>query len=240
MLEVNGFRFVGPSATSCAVAMDKILTKLIIQQIGLSTPDYTIVHRCDWEQDKEIISDEFISELGLPVFIKSPDLGSSYGLGIADNKKEAIDLADRLFEKAHRIIVEQYIEGIELTVPVLGNSSDGSAEALPVIMIVPKKTRFFDLEAKYDNSITDEITPAPIDDYIKNRCQEEALQIYYALDCDGLSRIDLMWADDKAYWLEVNPIPGFTSASLYPKSAAAHGLDYPRLLDRLIELSVTR
>ncbi len=77
--------------------------------------------------------------------------------------------------------------------------------------------------AMNDNTITDEIVPAPIDDAVRDKCQDEALLIYYALGCDGLSRVDLIWADEKAYFLEVNPLPGFTSASLYPKSAKAAG-----------------
>ena len=238
MLELAGIPFASPGATACATAMDKILTKLIIEQIGLLTPPYIVIHSHDWRQDRKAFVEKIEKDLGLPVFIKSPTLGSSYGIGVADSAGDAENICNDLLQKNTRIIVEKYISGTELTVPILGNSSDGTAEALPVIMIVPKKTRFFDLEAKYDNTITDEIVPAPIDDAVRDRCQKDALLLYYALGCDCLSRIDLIW-NEKPYFLEVNPIPGFTSASLYPKAAAAAGLPYPKLLDRLAEHAIT-
>jgi len=235
IFEMADIPFVGPDATACAAAMDKVITKMVIEQIGLSTPGYLIVHKSDWSTERKVIL-ENIGELpGLPVFVKSPTLGSSYGMGIADTIEQVEGEIDRLFKQNVRLIIERYIKGTELTVPILGNSTDGSARALPVIMIVPKKTRFFDLKAKYDNTITDEIVPAPIDEDISRECREEALRLYYALGCDGLSRVDLIWDDRVRYFLEVNPIPGFTSASLYPKSAAADGISYPELLDKLIE-----
>jgi D-alanine-D-alanine ligase len=237
MLELAGIPFASPGSTACAAAMDKILTKLIIEQIGLLTPPYIVIHSHDWKQDRKAFVEKIEKDLGLPVFIKSPTLGSSYGIGIADSAGDAENICNDLLQKNSRIIVEKYISGTELTVPILGNSSDGTAEALPVIMIVPKKTRFFDLEAKYDNTITDEIVPAPIEDTVRDRCQRDALLLYYALGCDCLSRIDIIW-NEKPYFLEVNPIPGFTSASLYPKAAAAAGLPYPKLLDRLAEHAV--
>ncbi len=240
MLELAGIPYTGPGATACAASMDKIISKLVIEQLGLKTPPYMIIHKNDWSKDKAVITQQIISTLGGQVFIKAPDLGSSYGLGLAESEDEIIRLADDIFRNTSRLLVEKYIKGIELTVPILGNSSDAGAEALPVIMIVPKKTRFFDLEAKYDNSITDEIVPAPIDDMIAEKAQKEALLIYYALACDGLARIDLIWADNDAYFLEVNPIPGFTSASLYPKAASAAGIEYPELLDRLIQLGLKK
>lgn len=238
MLELAGIPFASPSATACAAAMDKVLTKLIIEEIGLPTPPWMRINNHEWESGKKEFLRKIENDLGLPVFIKSPTLGSSYGIGIGDSITQAEKICDDLLKKNVRIIVEKYISGIELTVPILGNSCDGTAEALPVIMIVPKKTRFFDLEAKYDNTITDEIVPAPIDSTISKRCQKDALTLYYALGCDCLSRIDIIW-DGKPYFLEVNPIPGFTSASLYPKAAAAAGLSYPDLLDRLIEHAIS-
>jgi D-alanine-D-alanine ligase len=234
MLELTGIPFTSPSATACAAAMDKVLTKLIIEQIGLPTPPWMIIRNQDWKRGKQECLQKIEKDLGLPAFIKSPTLGSSYGIGVADSIIQAEKICNELLETNIRIIIEKYISGTELTVPILGNSCDGTAEALPVIMIVPKKTRFFDLEAKYDNTITDEIVPAPIEDSVSKRCQKDALALYYALGCDCLSRIDLIW-NDKPYFLEVNPIPGFTSASLYPKAAAAAGLPYPNLLDRLVE-----
>lgn len=237
MLELAAIPFASPGATACAAAMDKVITKLIIEQVGLPTPPYIIIHNHDWKRDTKAFIEKIESDLLFPVFIKSPTLGSSYGIGIADTAEDAERICGELLAKNSRIIVEKYIPGIELTVPILGNSCNGTAEALPVIMIVPKKTRFFDLEAKYDNTITDEIVPAPIDDSIRDRCQRDALLLYYALGCDCLSRIDIIW-NDKPYFLEVNPIPGFTSASLYPKAAAVAGLPYPKLLDRLAEHAV--
>jgi D-alanine-D-alanine ligase len=237
ILELAGIPFTSPGATACAAAMDKILTKLIIEQIGLLTPPYIVIHSHDWKQDRKIFIEKIVKDLGLPVFIKSPTLGSSYGIGVADSATDVENICNDLLQKNTRIIVEKYISGTELTVPILGNSSDGTAEALPVIMIVPKKTRFFDLEAKYDNTITDEIVPAPIEDAVRDRCQNDALLLYYTLGCDCLSRIDIIW-NEKPYFLEVNPIPGFTSASLYPKAAAVAGLPYSILLDRLAEHAV--
>ena len=134
------------------------------------------------------------------------------------------------------MLVEAFIDGIEITGGVLGNSDP---KALPLIEIIPDKSHaFFDYEAKYTAGVTQEICPARIDAALTEKARTYAVMAHEALGCKGYSRTDLMLKGRDLFVLETNTIPGMTATSLFPQAAAAAGLPFGRLLDRLIELSM--
>ena len=134
------------------------------------------------------------------------------------------------------VLIEAYIEGIEVTAGVLGNDT---LEALPLIEIVPGRDHeFFDYQAKYTAGLTEEICPARIDADLTAKIQEYAMAAHRALHCRGYSRTDLMLKDDRIYLLETNTIPGMTATSLFPQAAQVAGYSFSALLDRLIQLGM--
>jgi len=131
-------------------------------------------------------------------------------------------------------LTEEYVSGREITVPVLGNENP---KALPVVEIVPKRD-FFDLKAKYNPKLCDEIVPARISPKFTQKAQDLALKVYQAFGCRGFARVDMIIKKPKIYVLEINTIPGLTKNSLVPKSAKAAGMEFPQLLDRIIECAL--
>jgi len=147
--------------------------------------------------------------------------------------KDAVDIA---FEHNQTVILEAYIDGVELTGGVLGNND---LQALPLIEIIPNKDHeFFDYEAKYVAGVSQEICPARIDDELTEKAQTLAKMAHKALACKGYSRTDMILKDQDIFVLETNTIPGMTATSLLPQAAAAAGLNFSQLLDKLIELSI--
>ncbi|MBM4386631.1 MAG: D-alanine--D-alanine ligase [Deltaproteobacteria bacterium] len=221
--------YVGADIFGSAVAMDKIFAKSVYAANGLKTPAAVVISSDEYERDPE----GEIKKIPLfPAVMKSPKLGSSYGVEIVREKGEVACALEELFKIEKRVLVEEYIKGIELTCPVVNNPGP---IALPVIEIVPKKHEFFSLEAKYDPEVTDEICPARIDESLRKLAQDYAVKAHEALCLKGLSRSDFIWDGSRLYILETNTIPGLTEYSLLPKSAAVHGWSFSELLDVLIE-----
>jgi D-alanine-D-alanine ligase len=173
-------------------------------------------------------------ELGFPVVVKPNRQGSTIGLTIArtlDDLPTSIELA---FQYDQDVLIEEFVEGTEITVPVLGNQD---LQALPIVEIVPEGG-FYDYHAKYTQGATDEIVPARLPEDIYRRAQDLAVECHKVLGCRGMSRTDMMIRGDDMYVLEVNTIPGMTPTSLLPRSAQAAGIEFPELLDRLIGLAL--
>jgi D-alanine-D-alanine ligase len=164
------------------------------------------------------------------VVVKPASNGSSIGLSIIGNEKD-FDQALRLaFSFDDRIIIEEYLQGREMTVGIFDDA------ALPVIEIIPKH-QFFDYEAKYQSGLTDYKVPAQIDEPTCRKIQNAGLAAHRALGCAGFSRIDIILKDDIPFVLEVNTIPGFTSTSLLPKAAKLAGIEFTDLCLRLLKLA---
>ncbi|THB77550.1 MAG: D-alanine--D-alanine ligase [Desulfobulbaceae bacterium] len=232
MLDLLGIPYQGSGILGSALAMDKNLAKVLYQQVGIPVARWKVINRGQ-EVDEHMLSDEF----GLPLVIKPVRDGSSLGLSIArsvDEVKKGIELA---LENDSRVMVEQYIKGREITVSVLGNDDP---VALPVIEIVPGEGyEFFDYDAKYLPGASQEICPAEIGETYTVTAQQYGLDAHKVLQLSGYSRSDMIISEDQTiYILETNTIPGMTETSLLPQSAKAHGLDYPALLERLIELGI--
>jgi D-alanine-D-alanine ligase len=234
VLELLNIPYTCSGVLASALAMDKIRTKAFVKVLGIEVAPAILVTREDYLKDKN----RFLRKIKGKVVVKPNKIGSSLGTSIV-SKPGLLDRAIRqALKHDDEVLVEKYIEGTELTVPVLGNRRPA---ALPVIEIVPLISNFFDYKAKYAEGGTDEIVPARIPDKVAKLVQIQALKVHLALGCRGLTRSDFI-LDRKGsiYFLEVNTIPGMTPQSLVPKSARAVGLTYPKLLDELIKLALLK
>lgn len=228
ILEDLNIPYTGSGIMASRLAMDKVSSRMIFEICGLKVPRYKAI-------DNSIIQSQpywdISKEFKFPVVVKPVTHGSSVGLSIVDNKEgfiKAVELASH-FDK--KVIVEEYIEGREVTVGIVNN------DVLPIIEIIPK-TRFFDYQAKYETGLTEYVIPAKLDKKLTMGLQQKALIAHRALGCSGLSRVDMILKKDNfPVILEVNTIPGFTKTSLLPKAAKAAGIDFNHLCLKLIRLA---
>ena len=233
LLELLDIPYHGSGVLGSALGINKILSKRLYEHAGLPTSPYLILDRAD--PDKQARVQEV---LGFPVVVKPEHEGSSIGLSIvveAGNLKPALELAA---EYDRFVLVEKYLEGTEITAAVLGNLDP---QPLPLVEIVPgDQYEFFDYEAKYKPGATEEICPARLNEELTKKAQDYAVRAHQALRCRGYSRTDMIVSNDEVYILETNTIPGMTATSLYPQAAAAAGIGFAELLDRLIELALEK
>ena len=224
-LDLLGVPYTGSGALGSALAMDKNLTKMIVAQLGVKTPEWKIVSYA--EADIPSIC----AETAVPVVVKPVDSGSSIGVAIAKTREE-LESALRENAALGRVMLEEYIKGREIDVGVL----DG--EALPSIEIIPKKG-FYDYANKYQAGAALEICPSEIDPALEKRLGEMTVRIHNALGLSGYSRSDFkLDAAGEIYFLEINTLPGMTPTSLMPQEAAAAGVSYEELCRRVIEIAL--
>ncbi len=232
LLDLLDIPYQGSGILGSALAMDKNLAKVLYRLEGIPVADWQVVTAVDHDQ-----CEQMAASLGLPLVVKPVRDGSSLGLTIARSLEEVREGIARALKNDGRVMVEKYIKGREITVSVLGNENP---EPMPVIEIIPgDEYEFFDYNAKYLPGASREICPAEIDDELARTAQEYGVRAHKVLQLSGYSRSDMIIdADNRIFILETNTIPGMTQTSLLPQSAAAHGLDYPVLLERLIELGM--
>jgi D-alanine-D-alanine ligase len=234
LLELLGIPYQGSGVLGSALAMDKNLAKELYQLRGLPVAAWEMV------DDKSGASaSDIVGRLGLPLVVKPVCQGSSLGMTIAKSDTELQAGIQKAFSHDNEVMVEQYIVGREITAGVLGNADP---VALPLIEIVPGEGyAFFDYDAKYQPGASNEICPAPISPDLAAKAQEYGVEAHKALQLRGYSRTDMMMTEDgRFYLLETNTIPGMTPTSLFPQAAAAYGLDFPALLERLIQLGLEK
>lgn len=220
-LEQLGIPYTGSGVTACAVAMDKILTKMVWLQNGLPTPRYLSLH-----SDADLAP--ALADLGLPLIVKPPHEGSSVGItkvAVEENFKAAYELAAGFDEV---VLAEQFITGRELTVAILGRGAQ--ARAFPVIEIVAPEGNY-DYQNKYFTDVVQYFCPAVLDEAVRAEVERLALAAYAALGCEGWGRIDFLLraSDNKPFLIEANTSPGMTSHSLVPMAARAVGISYEDL-----------
>jgi len=233
LLDLLDIPYQGSGVLGSALGMNKELSKLLYQQAGLQ-----VSRAWFFSRDEAPSAEEIEARLGLPVVIKPVNEGSSIGVTKARTREELRQGLDAAFPYDHRILVEEFLEGVEITGGVLGNAN---LTALPLVEIVPSdQYDFFDYEAKYKPGASTEICPARVSPEIARKAQEVALTAHRALHCRGYSRTDMIVRDEEIYVLETNTIPGMTATSLFPQAAQAHGLEFPQLLDTLIELALEK
>ncbi|MFA6466459.1 MAG: D-alanine--D-alanine ligase [Patescibacteria group bacterium] len=225
-LKTLGIPFIFSDVEAHAVGMDKYLSKQLAEKIGLLTAPYNI-----FDKFEKIIFTK-------SVVVKPLAGGSSIGIAIAHNQADLDKAFQEAFQYSDKVLIEDYIEGKELTVPIIDKGE--ISLALPVIEI-RSKNDFFDYESKYDNQLAEEICPAPIADDLAKELQRQALEMHKALGARHISRSDFIVSNgaiSKIYFLEINTIPGMTDNSLTPKAIVAGGENFAELLDIWLE-SVT-
>ena len=229
LLELIDVPYTGSGVLASALGIDKISSRKLFTHAGLKVPNHLIVKKNDqlkpiWHKFKP------------PVFVKPHNQGSSVGTTKVSKKKHLKKALNLAFSFSPLTLVEEFIDGIEITCPILGNDRP---QALPLIEIVPKK-EYFDYEAKYDEKLCDEIVPARIGKSLTKKAQNTALLAYQTLGCRGFARVDMITKDNDVYVLEVNTIPGLTPVSLFPKSAASIGISYSKLLDKIVMFALQK
>jgi D-alanine-D-alanine ligase len=230
-LDLLAIPYQGSGVLGSAIAMDKNLSKILYRNASLKVPEWYMASKEDIDNPSKILG-----QLGLPIVIKPASQGSSLGMTIARSEDDIAEGLKKAFAIDRQVMVEEFIAGREITGGVIGNDE---LTALPLVEIIPGDTyEFFDYEAKYRPGASQEICPADLEEAITIRAQNYALAAHRALQLRGYSRTDMIVSGDDIYVLETNTIPGMTPTSLLPQGAAAAGLDFPALLDRLIQLAL--
>jgi D-alanine-D-alanine ligase len=242
LLELADIPYVGAGVLGSAAGMDKDVMKRLFAADGLSIVKHVTVLRAQWQSAAGKVTKEIEKKLKYPVFVKPANLGSSVGISKAHNRKELGPAMETAASYDRKIIIEQGVGGKkkarELECSVLGNDEP---KASIVGEIVPS-AEFYDYNAKYLDEGSQLIIPAKITKKQMKEVQEMAVRAFQAVDCSGLARVDFLMdpRGGKVYLNEINTMPGFTSISMYPKLWKASGLDYPELIDRLIQLALER
>ncbi len=226
MLEIMGFAYTGSGVLASAIAMDKVKSKLIWQQLGLSTADFEFISAdTDWQ--------ELISRFG-KVVVKPVNGGSSLGIAIVDNAAGLEKQYHSALGFDSEVIAEKFISGIEYSTGVLGD------ELFPTVQLETPR-EFFDYEAKYEDENTRFVCPPELSPEKLNELEKLVKDAYDSLGCSGLARIDLMQeGDGEFYLLELNTIPGMTSHSFVPMAAKQVGIDFDELVLRILDYEIER
>ena len=234
-LELAHVAYVGAGVLGSAIAMDKSIAKQILASNNIPQPKFISVRD---NENLNSVCDRAIDELGLPVFVKPANMGSSIGVKKAKTRDEILSALQQSFEYDEWALIEEAIVGREIEVAILGNQS---AEASVPGEIIPGH-EFYDYEDKYLGDSAKLLVPAPLTAQQTLEVQQLALKVFALLRSDGMARIDFFFEENGRGFLcnEINTIPGFTPISMYPKLWNASGLSYPELLDRLINLALER
>ncbi len=228
LLDRAGCPYQGAGPAGSFLALNKAAAKSLFRMAGILTPRYEFLPSRPEEGWRPSIP--------FPLFVKSNTGGSSIDLFRVTGEADLEKALDTLFAQRQEVLVEEMIPGREVTCGVLG--SRGQERALPPVLIVPKR-EFFDYHDKYADNGADEICPAPLDEDAVSRVQAAALAAHRCLGLTGCSRADFRLRDDgELFILEVNTLPGMTSASLVPKEAAAVGMSFGELLESLLESAI--
>ena len=232
LLEILGIPYIGSGVWSSALAMDKARAKVFYRHFGINTPTSTTLHA-----GKGYDIDAIIGHVGFPCVVKPANEGSALGVHIVFDKDALEQAIPEVFETDNEVLVETYIKGTELTVSVIGNENP---QALPIIEIVPKN-EFYDFESKYAPGGSEHICPARLSDTDAKKVKEIAVAAHKALNCEGVSRTDIIMDERGVCWvLETNTLPGMTATSLLPDSARAAGYSFPQLCTKLIEFALEK
>lgn len=227
LLETLGIPHTGSGVLASALAMDKAMAKVVLAAAGLRVPRGFELGRSEFAAGGWA---ERARELGSCLVVKPVSQGSAIGMSIVEEEGALADAIEAAFALDDRVLVEERVVGTEITGAVIGNREPA---ALPLVEIVPR-SGVNDYRAKYDPAASDELCPARLAPAVATAAQDAAVRAHRALGCRGISRTDMIIAGGQPVILEVNALPGLTSSSLLPKAAAAAGIAFPELLDRLV------
>ena len=226
-LEMLSIPFSSCSSFVAATTFDKFSCKSYLRDVPYVKCAKDVFVRKGQDVDPQ----QWVDKLGLPMFVKPTDGGSSFGVTKVKTLEDVLPAVRAAFAEGKTVMAEEAISGREITCAVY--RCDGQLKALPIVEIVPHK-EWFDYEAKY-NGLSDEICPARLDKDVWDMVQDASRKIYHQLGCEGLVRVDYILSDKGLYFLEVNTIPGMTSASLVPKMVRTEGLSMTDFLTKVIE-----
>ena len=236
LLQMAGIPYVGPHVAASAVAMDKTLTKLVVDHAGVPQAAWKLVRRNELRNHMENTLTALENRFSYPMFVKPAGTGSSVGVSKAadrDALRKALEFAAKYDDK---ILVEEFIHGREIEIAVMGNEN-------PVASIageIDSGADFYDYDAKYVTDTSVAYIPARIPEDVEEIVREAAVKVYSAIGCQGLSRVDFFvtYEENRVVFNEINTLPGFTSISMYPKLFAASGIEYTDLIDELLKLAM--
>jgi D-alanine-D-alanine ligase len=236
LLQMAGIPYVGPHVSASAVAMDKTLTKLVVDQAKVVQATWQLVRNRDLDNHMDTILDRLEEKFAYPMFVKPAGTGSSVGVSKAADRealRRALLAAGTYDDK---ILVEEFIHGREVEVAVMGNDS-------PVASVcgeIDSGAEFYDYDAKYVTDTSVAYIPARISEDVAEQVRDAAVKVYRAIGCQGLSRVDFFvtYEEERVVFNEINTLPGFTSISMFPKLFNASGIPYPELIDQLLQLAL--
>lgn len=244
MLEIIGVAYVGCKILSSAICMDKVITKKLLEKANINVSKYMFIKKLNdnfyWVQDNydyvlldnEILDLSVSTILNYPVVVKPSRSGSSVGVSVANDYLELESAMNMASIYDDKILIEEFIDGKELEVAVLGNNDIIVSN---IGNIIPDEI-VYSYNSKYKgNSITEVLT---IEENLENKIKNIALTTYKVLECQGLARVDMFLIGNEVLVNEVNTMPGFTSISMYPKLMESINISYTDLIDRLISLSI--
>lgn len=238
LLQLAQIPFVGCDATSSGSCMDKAVTNAVADAFGIEQAKWCAFTEYEYGKDNRKCLDLAINKLGFPIFVKPANAGSSVGITKAHNEEELIVGIEKAFKEDKKVVLEEFIEGQEVEVAVLGNEEPIAAEVGQIVAAA----EFYDFDAKYNNPASELHIPALLSEEKRNEVRQAALKAYKALSCEGMSRCDFFVTkgDQRVLLNEINTIPGQTSISMYPKLFEAVGVGYTELIDKLIDLAIKR
>lgn len=241
LLEMAEVRYVGCGVASSAVSMDKHLTKVVLAGAGIDVGRWELITPLQWEADQGACL-ERAAALGFPVFVKPCRAGSSVGISKVESCEGLAVAVKEAQNHDPRVIVEAGVVGREVECGVLGGRSDWRSATAPLGEIEVPDGEFYDYEHKYVDDVVGLVCPAEVAPAYEERVRETALRAFDALECEGLARVDFFLDEDSGTVLvnEVNTMPGFTPISMFPQMWAAAGVDYPSLIDALLEEAAAR
>ena len=238
LLELANLPYVGTGVLGSAVAMDKAMAKQVLAAAGIPQAAYRAFAEHEMTPG---LPNDLVAELGLPVFVKPANMGSSVGVSKATTVEELRAAIEVALGYDQMVVVEEAVVGKEIEIAVLGNTEP---EAATPGEIVPGDD-FYSYEDKYVSDGSYAVIPAPIGEAALTEAKELAISTYRALRCEGLSRVDFFWEDPSTggrgfLCNEVNTMPGFTPISMFPKMWIADGVSYPEIIDRLVDLALDK
>lgn len=215
------------SAFSMAVTFNKFATVQLLKSAGLAVAQSVLI------RTRQKIDSAFIGgKVGFPCFVKPNFGGSSIGISKVTQESDLESAINKALNESEEVIIESFMEGREFTCGVIQEKN--KVRAIAVTEIV-SKNEFFDFESKYDTSLVDEITPAPIDGDLYKKCQELAVETFITMDCKGMARVDFILTDEGFKIIEINTVPGMTEVSIYPQMAEASGISKKEMISTLLE-----
>jgi D-alanine-D-alanine ligase len=239
LLELAVVPYVGADVIGSAVGMDKDVSKRLLKEAGIPIVSWITLSREQWEREQSCVINSIVDRIGFPLFVKPSNAGSSVGIKKVKGEDMLQESIAHAFLYDRKILIEKAIDCREIECSVIGNHSP---EASVLGEVIPRH-EFYSYEAKYIDPNGAELKiPAQVDESLALKIRETAIEGYKILCCSGMARVDFFLENnsEKFYLNEINTIPGFTSISMYPKLWEKTGMQYNKLIDKLIQLSIER